>query len=146
MFTSIDPQTGDRTNQAHLAEMIGYLGAPPLDFLQRSDCYSKWFEDVGGIGESDTFSLFLIQFLVSDLNDSLPASSGEFPEEYKIPNLSLWGAEENLIGRDKDMFLQFLGKMLKWVPEERATAAELLGDPWLNGEAADSDWPPEFSR
>lgn len=44
-----------------------------------------------------------------------------------------------MIGRDKDMFLDFLAKMLQWVPEERANAAELLEDPWLNGEPSDVD-------
>jgi serine/threonine protein kinase len=64
--------------------------------------------------------------------------TGEFPEDYKIPNLSLRNSEENLIGRDRDMFLDFISKMLKWVPEDRATAAELLQDPWLNGEPFDA--------
>ena len=138
MFTGIDPRTGVRSNQAHLAEMIGYFGPPPLDFLQRSDCYSTWFDDVGRIGESAHQNLSL-----AGTTNGRPLL-GEFPEDYKIPTLSLRRDEENLIGRDKDMFLQFLDKMLKWVPEERATAAELLEDPWLNGEPADLDWEPEF--
>ena len=29
------------------------------------------------------------------------------------------------------MFLEFVRKMLRWVPEERASAKELLEDPWL---------------
>ena len=37
-----------------------------------------------------------------------------------------------LHGEDKRLFLQFVRKMLKWLPEERATAAELLADPWLH--------------
>lgn len=61
MFTGIDPRTGDRINQAHLAEMIGYLGPPPLYFLQRSDCYSNWFEDVGVIGKSTSFIPYFTQ-------------------------------------------------------------------------------------
>jgi serine/threonine protein kinase len=28
--------------------------------------------------------------------------------------------------------LSFVKKMLKWKPEERSSAKELLGDPWLN--------------
>jgi serine/threonine protein kinase len=59
--------------------------------------------------------------------------TGEFPPDYKIPNLSTRRDEENLIGREKDMILDFMSKMLKWVPEERATAEELLEDPWLSG-------------
>lgn len=36
-----------------------------------------------------------------------------------------------LSGEDKRLFLQFVGRMLQWLPEDRATARELLGDPWL---------------
>ena len=47
--------------------------------------------------------------------------------------LSLENSEENLEGRKKKLFLQFMRKMVCWVPEERKTARELLEDPWLNG-------------
>lgn len=30
------------------------------------------------------------------------------------------------------MFLRFVRRMLRWKPEERASAKELLYDPWLN--------------
>lgn len=33
--------------------------------------------------------------------------------------------------RDEDAFLTFIRRMLHWIPEERATAKELLLDPWL---------------
>lgn len=32
---------------------------------------------------------------------------------------------------DKSGFLRFMRKTLTWLPEERATAKELLQDPWL---------------
>lgn len=32
------------------------------------------------------------------------------------------------------MFLDFVQKMLKWQPEKRSTAKELLQDPWLYAE------------
>ena len=47
-------------------------------------------------------------------------------------NLSLEGSEENLEGKNKELFLQFMRSMLRWLPEERKTARELLEDPWLN--------------
>lgn len=31
------------------------------------------------------------------------------------------------------MFLEFIRSMLRWVPEERKRARELLEDPWLKG-------------
>lgn len=35
--------------------------------------------------------------------------------------------------RDKNAFLRFVRKALTWMPEQRATAKELLQDPWLLG-------------
>jgi hypothetical protein len=53
-------------------------------------------------------------------------------ETVKIPLLSLEESEENLEGETKKAFLLFIRSMLKWVPEERKSARELLDDPWLN--------------
>ena len=33
---------------------------------------------------------------------------------------------------DVELFLDFLNSMLRWVPEERGTAATLLSHLWLN--------------
>ncbi|KAE9404244.1 kinase-like protein [Gymnopus androsaceus JB14] len=40
-------------------------------------------------------------------------------------------SEENLEGENKILFLKFIRKMLRWVPEERHSAKQLLEDPWL---------------
>lgn len=32
---------------------------------------------------------------------------------------------------EKELFLNFVRRMLKWVPKERSSAKELLDDPWL---------------
>jgi hypothetical protein len=34
------------------------------------------------------------------------------------------------------MFIEFVQRMIKWHPEERSTAKELLQDPWLYVELA----------
>jgi serine/threonine protein kinase len=34
-------------------------------------------------------------------------------------------------GEDKKLFIEFVRKMLQWLPENRSTAKELLADPWL---------------
>lgn len=51
MFSGVDPRDGYRSHQAHLAEMVGYLGEPPLKFLQRSKCYREYFDDSDGVGK-----------------------------------------------------------------------------------------------
>lgn len=48
-----------------------------------------------------------------------------------VPDYNLDTLEERLQGDEKDDFLRFLRRMLCWQPEERATAKELLFDPWL---------------
>jgi hypothetical protein len=46
--------------------------------------------------------------------------------------MSLGDSEENFEGEEKMKFLEFMRKMLRWIPEERKSAKELLQDPWLN--------------
>ena len=50
-----------------------------------------------------------------------------------MPEISLERAEVVLEGEEKGRFLIFVRSMLRWVPEERRRAAELLTDPWLKG-------------
>lgn len=50
----------------------------------------------------------------------------------KVPDTSLEEVETRLEGQDKALFLPFIRSMLKWLPEERKTAKELLLGPWVN--------------
>ena len=34
-------------------------------------------------------------------------------------------------GEEKEELLRFASRMLQWLPESRATAQELLDDPWM---------------
>lgn len=36
-----------------------------------------------------------------------------------------------LEGQERALFINFARRMLTWLPEKRATAKELLDDPWL---------------
>ncbi|KAK4154729.1 kinase-like domain-containing protein [Chaetomidium leptoderma] len=92
------------TTRAHLAEVIGMLGPPPLDLLHR------------GIRSSEFF-----------------AEDGRWIADVEIPkDISLEASEERLEGENKAMFLEFMRGMLQWRPEDRKTARELAEDPWLN--------------
>ncbi|CAK40849.1 uncharacterized protein An11g10510 [Aspergillus niger] len=52
--------------------------------------------------------------------------------EAPIPdNISLETLERRLTGTEKELFLDFMRAMLKWMPEERSTAGELLGHEFL---------------
>lgn len=48
-----------------------------------------------------------------------------------MPQLSLEESVSDLGGKFKEQFLKFIRSMLKWLPEERKQACELLKDPWL---------------
>jgi hypothetical protein len=56
---------------------------------------------------------------------------GNWKGTIEIPPISLEKLEGNLEGEPQQLFIQFLRKMLKWMPEERESARELLDDPWL---------------
>jgi hypothetical protein len=70
-----------------------------------------------------------------DLWGSEPLSSNTSESFAFHPPLSLEQSETQLDGQVKTAFLNFIRSMLKWVPEERRTAKELLNDPWVNGES-----------
>ncbi|KAI9832542.1 MAG: hypothetical protein M1819_004332 [Sarea resinae] len=103
MFEALDTEKKP-SNPHHLAEMIALLGPPPPEFILRApqNSYGRLFDDEG------------------NWNQPLP-----------IPTNTLESSEENLEGQDKALFLNFMRKMLCWVPEERKTAMDLLEDPWL---------------
>lgn len=43
-------------------------------------------------------------------------------------------------GEDKEGFLSFLRKILRWVPEERPTAGELVYDEWVLKGLGEKKW------
>ncbi|PIL35319.1 hypothetical protein GSI_02044 [Ganoderma sinense ZZ0214-1] len=89
----------------HLAHMVSLLGPPPVDLLKRSK-----MEELGQYFDAQ--------------GNWIGASS--------LPDDSLEQSEWNLEGEDKDLFLAFMRKMVRWKPEERCSASELLRDAWLN--------------
>lgn len=69
----------------------------------------------------DRFSRMLLE---ADLLTFLGECKGAAP----ISNYNLETREVKLQGEDKDNFLRYLWRILCWLPEERATAKELLFD------------------
>ncbi|KAE8329156.1 kinase-like protein [Aspergillus sergii] len=87
------------------AEMISLLGPPPVEFLRRSKESLKFWDE-----------------------------NGNWKSDVKIPEQSLEGRESRLQADDQVLFLRFLRKTMRWLPEERPTAKELLLDEWLRGD------------
>ncbi|KAE9972697.1 hypothetical protein EG328_004838 [Venturia inaequalis] len=88
----------------HIAEMIAYLGLPPLDYIQRSEITKRVFDEEG----------------------RWKAAGGTV-----VPLISLEESMSDLDGDSKEQFLYFIRSMLKWLPEERQQACALLKDPWI---------------
>ncbi|KDQ16239.1 hypothetical protein BOTBODRAFT_107233 [Botryobasidium botryosum FD-172 SS1] len=120
----IDPRRNEYTSHAQLAELIGLLGPPPMELLDRGKVTAIHFEPNG--------KLCTIKFHISTHQRFL-ASTGEFQTKDLIPEgRTLANSVTTLHGEDKQRFLEFAGSMLQWLPENRATTKELLDDPWLH--------------
>ncbi|KAI0330395.1 kinase-like protein [Cubamyces sp. BRFM 1775] len=90
----------------HIAHMVSLLGLPPVKFLKRSETGEPWkYFDTQGHWTGAT---------------TLPNDNLEVLLDHRLE------------GENKAHFLSFVRKMLKWIPEERHSARELLEDPWLN--------------
>ncbi|KAK2751712.1 hypothetical protein FQN54_008935 [Arachnomyces sp. PD_36] len=114
----------------HLAEMQAVLGCPPPEFLTRSG-RGLQFWDNHGLYNFHSSCPLPSRYKVTSINDYVISVSGKWKEASPIPGHNLESLEERLQGGEKDDFLRFLRRMLSWQPEERATAKELLFDPWL---------------
>jgi serine/threonine-protein kinase SRPK3 len=89
--------------------MIALMGKPPPAFILRSpsEVRQRWISDAGEWS-----------FVHPNI---------------KLPRLKLEEEESVLknAGVDNTPFLQFIRRILVWEPERRATASQLLADPWL---------------
>ncbi|TQB70632.1 hypothetical protein MPDQ_000250 [Monascus purpureus] len=104
LFRNISLETETEKAQ-RIAEMISLLGPPPVEFLRRSkESLKFWDED------------------------------GNWKGSTKISEQSLECRESQLETDSQVLFLRFLRKTLRWLPEERPAAKELLLDEWLRGD------------
>ena len=86
-----------------MAEMVAVMGLPPVDYLQRTETSWEYFDH-----------------------------TGTWKGGVEIANTSLEDSEEQLSGDNKALFMDFMRKILQWVPEKRQSARQLLDHPWLN--------------
>ncbi|KAI6779942.1 Serine/threonine-protein kinase SRPK [Emericellopsis cladophorae] len=103
LFRGIDPELKVYRGRAHLAEMIAVLGQPQPGLIDRGRLKSKFF------------------------SDKCEWQAGNV----LLPPTSLEQLEKRLEGNDKELFIDFMNKMLQWAPEDRQTPEELMTDPWL---------------
>lgn len=126
LFRTTGGPENNQDNIYHLAHMIALLGPPPKDFLERAkgDRVHGWFD------ESGEYHRVLLVLLTGVLFVCLAV--GKWKGAVEVPEETLEDVEKRFEGEEKALFLNFTRKMLKWKPEERSSAKELLDDPWLN--------------
>ncbi|KAF2150081.1 protein kinase [Myriangium duriaei CBS 260.36] len=89
-------------DELHLAEMVSILGPPPKPFLKRSPKAAYYWD-----------------------------SQGNWIAKTPIPDQSLESRLTGLEGKDREMVLAFLRRILRWLPEERPSAEDLFTDDFV---------------
>ncbi|KAJ6014554.1 hypothetical protein N7540_009145 [Penicillium herquei] len=104
LFRDIFDENGNQDPFKHLALMVALIGSPAAEFTKRSETTKQCFDHNGNwIAHEDAI----------------------------VPPASMESLEKRLSGPEKEQFISFLKSMLRWLPEERKTAKQLLDDPWL---------------
>lgn len=93
---------GELDDELHLAQMVSLMGAPPKQFLERSEKCRKYWN-----------------------------SEGVWIAATAIPSQTLESREIRLKGQDRELLLALVRKILRWLPEERPSAEELYEDDFL---------------
>lgn len=90
-------------DEAHLGQIISLLGPPPPDLLSRGKDTSRYFDAKG-------------QFKFPELigKKDLVSMAKEIEDDDGMPQ-----------------FVDFISRMLRWRPEDRTTAEDLLSHAWL---------------
>lgn len=113
--------------------MIAALGPPPAEFLAKNPERRTDFWDDEGMLEPWTLDVLRLYVLV--FPSLIAVTIGKWLGLAPIPGSRTMEARITRL-EDPAGFLGFIRRALTWMPEERATAKELLKDPWLaEGEA-----------
>ncbi|KAK0432198.1 kinase-like domain-containing protein [Armillaria borealis] len=93
-----------------MAQIIGLLGPPPVELINRihPECTGSMYFDENGQFKHQRYYP--------------PRNEGTFEFMFStIPD-----------PQQNEIFIAFLKRMLRWLPEERASIDELLADPWMS--------------
>lgn len=126
LFQDVRTCSGHWKPYAHVAQIVGLIGAPPFQFIQKSKTSHECFDANGEHPSSDT------TFWRGSFHGSANMLPGTWIHDNpRIPFTTLEDLEMRLDGSEQKKFLRFIRSMLTWLPNERKTAKELLEDPWL---------------
>lgn len=90
---------GHLNDEQHLAEIVSLIGPPPRSFLQRSEKSRQYWN-----------------------------AEGNWIASTPIPHQTLETREKRLEGKDQVLLLALVRRVLRWLPEERASAEDLFDD------------------
>ncbi|AEO69494.1 uncharacterized protein THITE_2146465 [Thermothielavioides terrestris NRRL 8126] len=93
---------GQLDDEQHLAEMVSLMGLPPAKLLERSEKARQYWD-----------------------------AEGNWIAATPLPEQSLETRERRLEGRDQELLLKFVRKLLRWLPEDRPSAQDLFEDEFL---------------
>ncbi|KAF4949127.1 hypothetical protein FGADI_9131 [Fusarium gaditjirri] len=106
LFNPTAPGKADEyDDQSHLGQISALIGPPPQSLLSSGQRTSIFYKPNGELKDPGR----------------VPAP-GDFTFEKTISCMS---------GEEKLRFIRFIKRMVRWSPEGRSTARELLDDPWL---------------
>ncbi|KAI1843698.1 hypothetical protein JX266_010144 [Neoarthrinium moseri] len=93
---------GNLDDEQHLAEMVSLIGNPPIQFLERSEKCRRYWD-----------------------------AEGNWIAATSIPEQSFEMRERRLKGKDQELLLAFVRKILCWLPEDRPSAEDIFEDEFL---------------
>lgn len=114
-------KNGHLDDELHFAQMISLMGPPPKRFLERSHQCSKYWDTEGKSCPERIILLFFIPLTIL----------GNWIAPTPIPEQTLEIREMRLKGRDRDLLLALIRKILRWLPEDRPSAQDLFEDEFI---------------
>jgi len=128
LFSNLVGTTDRYSGRAHVAEMIALLGKPPKQMLDRE----KLWKDIGWEHAFRNSTGKLCVTPQEYYEGPFFSDEGEFLYKDMVPQRPvLDDSVMSMSGEEKVQFLDFIKRMLSWLPEERESARALSEHPWL---------------
>ncbi|KAK3071630.1 hypothetical protein LTR53_008272 [Teratosphaeriaceae sp. CCFEE 6253] len=115
-------EEGQHNNRLHMREIVNLSGEPSSEFLRRSPHSWRLFDELGKATETTyTAARSLLT----------PNTQGNWKAEPPLAASSLATRIKHTPEQSRAQTLDILSYMLRWLPEDRWTARDLLEHPWL---------------
>lgn len=119
-------RNGHLDDELHFAQMIALMGPPPKEFLDRMSETQR----VRYWGSSGQYTLLHVKN-TNTLHRINQRKKGTWIAETPIPSQTLESREIRLQGRDQELLLGLMRKILCWLPEDRPSAEDLYNDGFI---------------